>query len=196
MHVAGAIFLLGGLGLAGLPPSGTWAGKALIEESGGHWVLALGVTASALTAGAVLRVWLRVFHGAGPPPPGGAEPPATRHKDAETEFKLSRLPWTMLAPGVLLVLTCLLLGLVPGGVIGRAVEPFTHLPGPAPAPWTVTGVASGALAVVLAFAVAALSIRGHVPRAALLHRLHSGHVGDYVAWLVAGVTVFGVLLLT
>jgi multicomponent Na+:H+ antiporter subunit D len=33
-----------------------------------------------------------------------------------------------------------------------------------------------------------------MPRAALLHRLHSGHVGDYVAWLVAGVAVFGVLL--
>jgi multicomponent Na+:H+ antiporter subunit D len=42
--------------------------------------------------------------------------------------------------------------------------------------------------------VAVLGIRGHVPRAALLHRLHSGHVGDYVAWLVAGVTVFGLLL--
>jgi multicomponent Na+:H+ antiporter subunit D len=199
MHVAGAIFLLGGLGLAGLPPSGTWAGKALIEESGGHWILALGVTASALTAGAVLRVWLRVFRGAGPAHPDEDEPPqpdATRHKDAETEFKLSRLPWTMLAPGVLLVLAGLLLGLVPGGVIGGAVEPFTHLPGPAPAPWTVTGVASGALAVLLAFAVAVLGIRGRVPRAAPLHRLHSGHVGDYVAWLVAGVTVFGLLLLT
>ncbi|HEY0542658.1 MAG TPA: complex I subunit 5 family protein [Actinoallomurus sp.] len=190
MYVAGQIFLLGGLGLAGLPPSGTWAGKALIEEAGGHWILALGVTASALTAGAVLRVWLRVFRGAGPPHPG-----STRHHDAETEFKLSRLPWTMLAPGVLLVLAGLLLGLVPGVVIGRAVEPFTHLPGPAPAPWTATGIASGVLAVLLAFGVAALGIRGRIPRAGLLHRLHSGHVGDYVAWLVAGVTVFGLLLL-
>jgi multicomponent Na+:H+ antiporter subunit D len=96
---------------------------------------------------------------------------------------------------VLLVLAGLLLGLVPGVVIGRAVEPFTHLPGPAPAPWTATGIASGVLAVLLAFGVAALGIRGRIPRAGLLHRLHSGHVGDYVAWLVAGVTVFGLLLL-
>ncbi|MCW2859011.1 MAG: hypothetical protein JWP48_719 [Actinoallomurus sp.] len=190
MYVAGLIFLLGGLGLAGLPPSGTWAGKALIEEAGGHSILALGVTASALTAGAVLRVWLRVFRGAGPPHPG-----TTQHHDAETEFKLSRLPWTMLAPGVLLVLAGLLLGLLPGVVIGRAVEPFTHLPGPAPAPWTATSIASGVVAVLLAFGVAALGIRGRIPRVDLLHRLHSGHIGDYVAWLVAGVTVFGLLLL-
>jgi multicomponent Na+:H+ antiporter subunit D len=191
MYVAGSIFLLGGLGLAGLPPSGTWAGKSLIEEAGGHWILALGVTASALTAGAVLRVWLRVFRGAGPPRPG-----TTEHKDAETEFTLSRLPWTMLAPGVLLVLAGLSLGLLPGAVVGRAVEPFTRLPGPAPAPWTATSVASGVLAVLLAFGVAALGVHGRIPRVDLLHRLHSGHVGDYVAWLMAGVTVFGLLLLT
>jgi hypothetical protein len=46
-------------------------------------------------------------------------------------------------------------------------------------------VTSGLLAVTLA-----------MPRATLLHRLHSGHVGDYVAWLVVGVTMFGLLLLT
>jgi multicomponent Na+:H+ antiporter subunit D len=188
MHASGMIFLLGGLGLAGLPPSGTWAGKALIEEAGGPWVLALAVTASALTAGSVLRVWLRVFRGAGPPQPDSAQ-----HKDRET-VKLSRLPRTMLAPGMLLVLAGLFLGLLPGAVVGRAVEPFTHLPGRSPAPWTVTSVLSGAFAVALAFAVAVLGIRGYVPRVALLHRLHSGHVGDYVAWLVAGVAVFGLLL--
>jgi multicomponent Na+:H+ antiporter subunit D len=188
MRVSGAIFLVGGLGLAGLPPSGTWAGKALIEETGGPWVLALGVTASALTAGAVLRVWLRVFRGAGPATAGAGE-----HHDRETEVKLWRLPWTMLAPGVLLVLAGLLLGLLPAPVLGHAVAPL--LPGAGAAPWTTTGVVSGLVAVALAFGVAVLGVRGYVPRATLLHRLHSGHVGDYVAWLVAGVTVFGVLLL-
>lgn len=49
--------------------------------------------------------------------------------------------------------------------------------------------------MALAFGIAVLGIRGHVPRAAVLHRLHSGHVGDYVAWLLAGVTLFGILLL-
>jgi multicomponent Na+:H+ antiporter subunit D len=189
MPVTSTVFLLGGLGLAGLPPSGTWAGKALIEEAGGPGVLALALVSSALTAGAVLRVWLRVFHGVGPPRPGAEE-----HKDPETRFSLSRLPWTMVAPGVLLVLAGLLLGLLPGGVFGHAMEPFTHLAGAEPRPWTVTSAVSGMVAVALAFVVAALGIRGYVPRARMLHRLHSGHVGDYVAWLVAGVTVFGLLL--
>jgi multicomponent Na+:H+ antiporter subunit D len=193
MPVTGTIFLLGGLGLAGLPPSGTWAGKAIIEEVGGPWVLALAVAASALTAGAVLRVWLRVFHGAGSrtPPPGEAH-----HEDAETRFRLSRVPWTMLAPGLLLALAGLLLGLLPGRIIGHAVASFTHLPTPEPMPWTLSAATSGLVAVALAVGVAVLGIRGHIPRARPLHRLHSGHVGDYVAWLVAGVTVLGVLLLT
>jgi multicomponent Na+:H+ antiporter subunit D len=191
MPVTGTIFLVGGLGLAGLPPYGTWAGKAMIEEAGGPWVTALAVVASALTAGAVLRVWLRVFRGAGPAPETGAG----RHEEAETGFRLSRLPWTMVAPGAVLALAGLLLGLLPSGVIGHAVLAYARLPGPPPEPWTAAGVLSGVLAALLAFGVAVLSLRDHVPRAAVLHRLHSGHIGDYVAWLVAGVTVFGVLLL-
>ncbi|GAA4518997.1 hypothetical protein GCM10023191_093980 [Actinoallomurus oryzae] len=188
MHLTSAIFLLGGVGLAGLPPSGTWAGKALIEEEGGHWILALGIIASALTAGAVLRVWLRVFHGVGQRLPGTDD-----HHDPETEVRLSRLPWTMLAPGLLLVIAGLLLGLLPGAVLGHAVAPL--LPGAEPAPWTVKSVVSGLPAVALAFGIAVLGVRGHLPRATVLHRLHSGHVGDYVAWLLAGVALFGVLLL-
>jgi len=190
MPVTGTIFLLGGLGLAGLPPYGTWAGKAVMEEAGGVWLTALAVVASALTAGAVLRVWLRVFLGAGPSRSDSGD-----HEEAETRFKLSRLPWTMVAPGVVLVLGGLLLGLLPGHVIGRAVASYAHLEGPVPTPWTPAGVLSGLLAVAFAFGVAVLGLRGYAPRVALLHRLHSGHIGDYVAWLMAGVTVFGLLLI-
>jgi multicomponent Na+:H+ antiporter subunit D len=195
MPVTGMIFLAGGLGLAGLPPFGTWAGKAVIEEAGGPWVIALAVVASALTAGSVLRVWLRVFRGAGPAASGGGS-----HEDRETSVRLSDLPWTMLAPGIALLLGALLLGLLPGRLTGHAVSvfagtAFAGLTGPAASPWTPEGLASGLLATALAFGVAALGVRGHIPKAALLHRLHSGHVGDYVAWLVAGVTVFGLLLM-
>ncbi|MDN3357959.1 complex I subunit 5 family protein [Actinomadura sp. DC4] len=192
MPVAGTIFLLGGLGLAGLPPYGTWAGKAVMEEAGGWWLTALAVTASALTAGAVLRVWLRVFRGAGT----GSSADSGAREEAETRFKLSRLPWTMVAPGAVLALAGVLVGLLPGEVVGHAVASYTHLEGPAPTPWSSSGVLSGVLAVVLAFGVAVVSLRGRVPRAARLHRLHSGHIGDYVAWLVAGVAAFGVLLFT
>jgi multicomponent Na+:H+ antiporter subunit D len=194
MPVAGSIFLLGGLGLAGLPPSGTWAGKAVIEEAGGPPVLALGIVASALTAGAVLRVWLRVFRAAGDPHPDSRSPEEAHHEDAETRFRLSRLPWTMLVPGVILALAGLLLGVLPGTVFGHAVDAFTGRPTPMPHPWTAAGLAGGLASTVLAAGVAVLGVRGRIPRIAFLHRLHSGHVGDYVAWLVAGVTVFGLLL--
>jgi multicomponent Na+:H+ antiporter subunit D len=194
MPVSGAIFLLGGLGLAGLPPSGTWAGKVVIEEAGGPLVFALGVMASALTAGAVLRVWLRVYRTAGDPPPGSRSLDEEHHEDAETRFRLSRLPWTMLAPGVVLALAGLFLGLVPGAVFGHAVDSFTGLPTPMPHPWTFAGLAGGLVSTALAAGVAVLGVRGRIPDISVLHRLHSGHVGDYVAWLVAGVAVFGLLL--
>jgi multicomponent Na+:H+ antiporter subunit D len=32
------------------------------------------------------------------------------------------------------------------------------------------------------------------PPVRVLHRLHSGHVGDYVAWLVFGVALLGALI--
>jgi len=37
--------------------------------------------------------------------------------------------------------------------------------------------------------------RAAEPALTTLHRLHSGNVGDYVAWLVLGVTAFGALVL-
>ncbi|GAA2410416.1 hypothetical protein GCM10010191_19110 [Actinomadura vinacea] len=99
-----------------------------------------------------------------------------------------------LIPGWILLLG--VYGIVTSRNLVHAVESFTRLPAPPPEPWTVSGVATGLLGVALAAAVAACGIRGRLPRAALLRRLHSGHVGDYVAWLVAGVTLFCLLLLT
>jgi multicomponent Na+:H+ antiporter subunit D len=71
------------------------------------------------------------------------------------------------------------------------------------AEWTAAGVlfSSATVLLALAIAVAALWPR-RLPswprpvQAALdvLHRGHSGHVGDYVAWLLAGVTVLTVLI--
>jgi multicomponent Na+:H+ antiporter subunit D len=73
--------------------------------------------------------------------------------------------------------------------------------------WTVTGVVLGIASTVLAIVVAALGwyaepIRQRL-RAALppfqrglagLRALHSGHVGDYIAWLLVGVVVLGALV--
>jgi multicomponent Na+:H+ antiporter subunit D len=75
--------------------------------------------------------------------------------------------------------------------------------------WTVTGVLLGLLSTGLALALALLATHGpqlsgrKVVAAAgewvkavvrPLHRLHSGHLGDYVAWLIVGVAGVGGLL--
>jgi hypothetical protein len=72
--------------------------------------------------------------------------------------------------------------------------------------WEKYSVREGGLNLVLAFCVAGLALNrrrlrlngSHFLRAParLLHAIHRGAVGDYAAWLTAGVAVFsGVLLL-
>lgn len=68
----------GALGLAGLPPFGTALGKAVAEEAVGGPLTVVYVAASAITAGAVLRVTARVFLGLGPRPGTRSTKPAAR----------------------------------------------------------------------------------------------------------------------
>ncbi|TDD33587.1 NADH dehydrogenase [Actinomadura sp. KC06] len=233
MPVTGVTFLTGALCLAGLPPSGLFAGHAVTEHAalaiGWWWYTPLSVAASALTAGAVLRVWLVVWRRApepGAPEPGGpgSSAPEDGHEDPETPVTLRSLPWTMLAPGIVLLAAGLLLGLTPGGPVAAAAEAFAsrdayaglvldgHVAHPPPHlppadPWTLPGLAGSAVTLLLAAAVAAASVHraprrlrtGRLPgraaagTAARLRALHSGHIGDYAAWLTAGVAVLALL---
>ncbi|HEU5030542.1 MAG TPA: proton-conducting transporter membrane subunit [Spirillospora sp.] len=229
MPVTGATFLLGALGLAGLPPSGLFAGHAVTEhaaeELGWWWFTPLAIAASALTAGAVLRVWLGVFRGtpAEEDPAHGVRPDAGGgHEDPETRPALRNLPWTMLTPGLVLLIGALLAGLIPGGPVGAAAAMFADRDGYAalvldgrvphphsvPAdPWTASGVAGFLATLLLAALIAVYAVRrrasdraggGILSRAAAatsarLHALHSGHIGDYAAWLTAGVAVLALL---
>lgn len=95
------------------------------------------------------------------------------------------------------------------GYIAQALHGAS--PAPADVPdhisWTGTGIALSILSTVLAFAVAVAGIyaatyREQVERAlrplaaafGVLRRLHSGHVGDYVAWLFIGMTALAALV--
>jgi multicomponent Na+:H+ antiporter subunit D len=170
---------------------------------------------SGLTGGSVLRVWLRVFRGTGSPAPGqhevgGADAP----DEPETTRLLTSVPWTMLAPALAVFLPTAVLGVVPGAGTALAEAGSAMLDGagvrgavlgtgprlvravPAETPWTTEGVLTGLAALVLALAVAMASVRkvDVVIRAAqplapaldALRRVHSGHIGDYAAWLTAG----------
>ncbi len=174
MPVTGATFLVGALCLAGLPPSGLFAEHSVTEhavlELGWWWYTPLTVAASALTAGAVLRVWLTVWRGTPTEQDAGG---SGGHEDPETPGGLRSVPWTMVLPGR----RC---SARPGvradarraGLRRRARvrQPgrlrhlvldgnVAHPHAPPAEPWTVPGFAGFAVTLLLAVAIAASGVR-------------------------------------
>ncbi|MFJ6912362.1 complex I subunit 5 family protein [Streptomyces sp. NPDC101133] len=207
--VAVMVFI-GALGLAGLPPFGTALGKSVAEEAVGGPLTVLYVLASSVTAAAVLRVAARVFLGLGPAPEetggegdGDAYETTGSGEEPETEGRLGRVPDTMTAVPALLLAGAFAAGAVPGfgDAVAHAMSEATtagllHTS----VRWTPLGVGLGVLSSVLAVALAAVAVARPgllvAPNWALpLRRLQSGHIGDYVAWLLVGATVLGVLAL-
>jgi multicomponent Na+:H+ antiporter subunit D len=218
-RLTATLFFVAGLALAGLPPFGTGLGKSIAEDAasvaGYPWGTALFVVVSAATGGAVLRFGARAFLGWGDAPdpeqlvdttPGEAEP---------EDRKRPRTPTTMLAAIVLLLTAGLAVGVIPdiGQAASHAAERLTDgngyarqvltgrppsplLPDPA-AVWTGTGVWLSLLSTALAVVVAAAGLWSRRlrwldfadPLMQRLHRLHSGHIGDYVAWMFAGMAL-------
>ncbi|MFD8704873.1 complex I subunit 5 family protein [Kitasatospora sp. NPDC059648] len=180
----------------------------------GGWLPAVFVLVSALTGGAVLRAALRVFGGFGAPPAEHPEVAATTGEGEEPEIREPgrRPPVPMLLVPAVLLASCLAVGVLPG--VGRALAAgaaaFTdrggylaQTLGGAPAPagaapeawWTVSGVLLGLLSALLAVGFATAAVRrdpgrgtGGLFRVTVLplRRLHSGLLGDYIAWLAVG----------
>jgi multicomponent Na+:H+ antiporter subunit D len=123
--VAGAVFLLGGLGLAGLPPFGTYLGNALIVRSaidvGYGWLPPLLAVATALAGGTVLRAAARVFLGWGDAedPLLSHEPPAEEEEPETPGGRVS--PPLLFGPALALVVVGLGLAFTPG-LAGRATQ--------------------------------------------------------------------------
>ena len=190
------------------------------RDGGAGWVLGVFVVASVLTGAAVLRATGRVFAGLGPrKDPAIVEAPAPDEVDAELRFPHERVPLTMTIPALALAAGGLGMAFVPGlrDAFEGASAPFVDRAGyaatvlhgevasqgggPSLAPGlsdVLVGLATAACACGLAY----LSLAPPTPR---LHRLavatgraiewlrplHSGYVGDYVTWLVAGAAVLG-----
>ncbi|MFF5981870.1 complex I subunit 5 family protein [Streptomyces olindensis] len=204
LRAVAVLFAVGGLGLAGLPPFGTALGKSVTEEAVGGPLTVLYVLASAVTAGAVLRVAARVFLGLGPrPAEGDAYETTGSGERPETRQRLSRVPDSMTVVPVVLLAASLAVGVVPGfaAAVGRAVQEagtggLVHVS----VHWTPLGVLLGLASTALALALAAAAVArprlsAAPDRALPLRRLQSGHVGDYVAWLLVGTTLLGALAL-
>lgn len=204
----GIMFAVGALALAGLPPFGTGLGKAVSEEAVGGPLTVLYVAASALTGGAVLRVAARVFLGLGPRPEGrdggerdGDETPGSG-EEPETRQRLDKVPMTMRTVPAVLLAAALAVGAVPGFAVrvGHAVDEAGTWGVFSSVQWTASGVLLDVLSTLLAVALAAVAVARpgllSAPDWALpLRRLQSGHVGDYVAWLLVGAALLGALAL-
>jgi multicomponent Na+:H+ antiporter subunit D len=224
LPLTGAVWALGVLSFAALPPFGTFFAKSLLEDglskTGYGWAIAVLIATSALTAGAALRAGGAVFLGLGE---GGPEAATEDETATEEETPPDRTPAVLFVPAVLLALAALAVGLVPGLVEafeGAAVQflngssyAATVLHG-GNAPRIEAGPAYSApasaylysaITLVGAVIVAAVTLFGDrapqaasrrfsaiaQPAVAPLRALHSGHIGDYVAWLVAGVALLG-----
>jgi multicomponent Na+:H+ antiporter subunit D len=218
-----ALLVAGALGLAGVPPFGTFLGKALMEEAaleaGQPWLIALFVAVAALTSAALLRATGRVFLGLGP----AREATARRGPD-ESAVRHPHAHPTQVAPAVALLAGAVALGLWPGltaaaeeaagrftdrpayaaAILGGAAEtPAAHpaVPLAAPARWAALSAVLG-----LVLALAALRpdrlpagprdrlARAAAPAVAALRRIHAVQIGDSVTWLVVGMAGFGALL--
>lgn len=184
-------------------------------DRGYAWLVPVFILVSALTAGAALRVAGRVFLGLGPPPkePDDAAESTGREKP---EARLTRIPVTMVvAIGILLAGT-LAEGIMPSAraAADHAAGFFTHPEiyrraaldrvggsvAVTPEPnWTGLGIGLGFLSATLAVGAGAAGLyggrlaerAGGLTRAGsgvmtYFRRIHSGHIGDYVAWLMTG----------
>ena len=137
---------------------------------------------------------------------------------------LDRTPAAMMLAIMILVAAGLALGLLPqaraafeaagqqfndrAGYIAQALGHAAAVTHPVPASgWTVPGVVSGCCPwrwpsrgwpgpVLRPPRPAAVRSAFSPPRPVVtgLHRLHSGHIGDYVAWLFAGLTAVAALI--
>ncbi|MEU6669064.1 proton-conducting transporter membrane subunit [Streptomyces sp. NPDC046727] len=202
LRATAVMFAVGALGLAGLPPFGTALGKAVTEEAVGGPLTVVYVAASAITAGAVLRVTARVFLGLGPRPEDAEYETSGSDEEPETSGLLRRIPDTMTTVPAVLLAGALAVGVAPGfgALVARSVNEAGSGGAHASVHWTMHGVLLGMVSTALAVALAGLAVTR--PRwvaapewAAPLRRLQSGHVGDYVAWLLMGATVLGALAL-
>ena len=216
LPLTGIVFTVGALALTGLPPLGNHAGRALVEtgtpEAYG-WVPVVLTVASILASGALLRAAGRVFLGW-----GGTTDPALgpQHASAEEDEprERPRSP-VLLAPAAALLVLGVGLSVWPGAgdravtAAARIVDHRAHaaevLAGRRPAPQPSAHVSSfgagsildGVASAAGAGGLALLTLRrrrvSDLPglRVGALKAVHSGVVGDYVAWLVFGFALLG-----
>jgi multicomponent Na+:H+ antiporter subunit D len=206
-----ALWFAGALALAGPPYVGTFLGHSLIDDaaaaSGRSWLPPLLWIGGACASAALLRAGLRVFFGLG----AEADPVLAREPNDRAP---SRSPRSGVTTTIctLAIAAGVVVSVVPG--LGQRAEAgaerFTDRPAYAAAvldgqttrpagspvalgPATTETLLYAAGGVLLAAGLAAFGLRRHkvtLPVRAL-HAVHSGVIGDYVAWMTVGTALIG-----
>lgn len=219
MWLTGALFVLGAWGLSGCWPFGTLLGESTISDAASalhqSWILYLFVFVEAITAGAVLRVFFRVFLGWGEPAPTDEASQVEERKETEEN---DHTPMMMFFPAAALILLGVSFIAIPGlrssAEAGAAFftdqssyadAVLNNVEPPAAERKPAEPLGASILRCGIAFFLAVLLAIGSVLRNkkggtlsftrslelgnAALRKVHSGHPGDYVAWLSAGTAV-------
>jgi multicomponent Na+:H+ antiporter subunit D len=215
----GGVLVVATLLMAPLPGFATWRAAAMMriaaDAAGYSWLPALLAATTAVTAGALLRAYIRIYLGWGPAEDRTLQPQPDRESGGEGEETSRPGRWLVGAP-ILLVAAGVAVGFVPhlGQHAVSAAKEFVDQRGyadevlrgvvPTPPSAPTVGVSvhewlTGAATLVGALVVAALGLWGAVlpgavrraagsaaPAVRALRRMHSGAVGDHVVWLTAG----------
>src|SRR5579871_3656669 len=221
MWLTAALFVLGAWGLAGCWPFGTLLGESMISEGASavhqNWLPYLFIFVEAITAGAILRVFFRIFFGWGKPAPTDE---ASQVEERSETKEHERTPLMMFFPAAALILIGISFIAIPSlrSVAEANAARFTdqgnylqsvlqNVEPPAPREAPSESLASSILRTTVAGILALLLSLGTVFRSRLgtafhftrslelgnahLRKIHSGHPGDYVAWLTIGTAVLG-----
>ena len=136
LPLTGVIFTAAALGLADLPPFGTFLGNGWIDDSAAApWLTVVFLVCTVLAAGAVLRVAGGVFYGLGDPPGEDPQMAAEANEETgETDTGRQRTPLSMIVPAAVMVVLALaagVAGLVPrfAAAIEAAAIRFQDQPG-------------------------------------------------------------------
>jgi multicomponent Na+:H+ antiporter subunit D len=190
-------------------------------ELGYAWLPAFAMVVTAVTAGTVWRATARIFAGLGSGEDPLLSPESDEPQKDEPRRIHGRPPLTLIAPVIVLLVLGFGLAFAPDLperaeraamlVQNRPAYAATVLEGrPAPEPkiesvetplssylygaGAVAGAAIVALVGLYRPRFAPTKLRLPAAPVELVRRLHSGHVGDYVTWVVAGTAVLAALL--
>lgn len=217
------LLICGAAALAGTPLSGIAAGDSMIHSAAARlhygWIAWISFISGLLTSAAVFRFAARTYVNLGPDTPNRPEEIQKTTEQPDTNQGHQSTPAVMFVPAALLTFGGLFLAITPGiaqvlasiaqrfedhqGYIRRVLDAAPSPGGAAAAiPHEALPMDLITVAAAVAFTLIYLlwkpgrhSVRALARIVRTVRDAHSGHVGDYVAWLVFGIAGFGLATL-